>query len=249
MITEHLLSALKRALKDNNVSYRQAGNALGLSESSIKRLFAEQGFTLPRLETLCELANIDLAILIQRAESMRLQVDQLSTKQEQDIVDDPALLLLCVCVFNHCDFREILDKYQFTEPELTQLFVRLDRLNILELLPGNRYHLKVSPHFVWQPNGPIQRFFIQSFIGEYLASNLSDQSNHLHFVWGMLTPESARELNKKVHRLIDDYTQTAQQESTLAMADKLTSSMMILFREDWEPERFKALLGAGIPPS
>ena len=50
MMSEQLLKALKKHLKSKGISYQQVGEALGLSTSSVKRLFAERSFTLPHLE-------------------------------------------------------------------------------------------------------------------------------------------------------------------------------------------------------
>jgi hypothetical protein len=55
----------------------------------------------------------------------------------------------------------------------------------------------------------------------------------------MLSKQSAQELNLKIKRLIDEYLELAQQDARLPVNDKMTSSLMIQFREDWEPAQFK----------
>ncbi|MFO7603802.1 MAG: helix-turn-helix transcriptional regulator, partial [Gammaproteobacteria bacterium] len=76
MVTDQLLAALKRTLRSRGLSYKAAAESLGLSESSIKRLFADKSFTLPRLEKLCEFAGIELAELLHMAELASKQVDK-----------------------------------------------------------------------------------------------------------------------------------------------------------------------------
>ena len=240
MLSTHLLNALKRALRRKGITYQAAAKGLHLSESSIKRLFAERSFTLPRVEKLCELADIDLSTLVQQAEAEIQQTEQLTTAQEQEIVDDPRLLLVGVCLINRYTFDEILSKYDFDEAELTQVFVRLARLDIIEHLPGNRYRLRLAHNFSWQPGGPIQRFFLQSIVKEYLSEAPFTPEYHMHYVWGMLTRESAQELATRIQRLIDEYVRAAAGDAHLPMSEKLTSSLLVLFREDWEPGAFKA---------
>lgn len=239
MQTEHILSALKGVLRAKGISYKDAADSLDLSESSIKRLFAEKSFTMPRLEKLCEIAGTDLAELLQIVESERQNVSMLSVEQEQEIVNNPTLLLVGVCLVNQCSFEEILNKYNIEETELIQCFAIFDRFNVIEYLPGNRYRLKLSRKFHWNHNGPIQRFFIESILKEYLAVGMQG-NNHLHYVWGMLTKESTKELIPKIQRLVDEYVQLSGQEGKLPMNKKLTSSLFILFREDWEPNIFKS---------
>jgi transcriptional regulator with XRE-family HTH domain len=239
MDSERLLAALKSVLRSKGISYKTAGEALGVSESSIKRLFADQSFTLPRLTKLCELAGIDFAELVRLADAATTQTDELGFDVEKQIVSDPKLLLVGVCVLNHCSFDEVMEKYNFTEHELIQTFAKLDRLGVIEFLPANRYSLKLSRRFRWQANGPLQNFFLNTIIKDYVTDTEPGTSSHLHFNWGMLTRESAAELHRHIQRLIESYVQIAEHDARLPMQDKMTSSLLVLFQEDWEPNIFK----------
>ncbi|MGH8613001.1 MAG: hypothetical protein ACREYF_13520 [Gammaproteobacteria bacterium] len=48
-----LVRSLKKALKQNAMTYAMVGKGLGLSEASIKRMFAAKHFSLKRLEQIC----------------------------------------------------------------------------------------------------------------------------------------------------------------------------------------------------
>ncbi|MEE9344230.1 MAG: hypothetical protein V3U88_01345 [Methylococcales bacterium] len=238
-MTESLLTALKGVFKHKGITYKDAAIALNLSEISIKRIFSEHNTSLVRLEKLCEFAKTDFGELMQLAEQASLKIAHLTVEQEQELVRNKKLLLLGVCLINHWTFDDILSKYQFEETELIRLFAQMDRLKIIEYLPGNRYRLNIARDFYWQPNGPIHRYFAKSILDEYLSGKLPPSTNHFRFVWGMLSKQSAQELNQKIKRLIDDYLQIAQQDARIPVNDKMTSSLMIVFREDWEPDEFK----------
>lgn len=238
---EHLLTALKGLFQAQGITYKQAAEALDLSEVSIKRLFSEKNCSLSRLEKLCELAGTDIGGLVKLAESSRQQLTQLSLEQEQMLVSDTGLLLVAVCIINRWSFDEILSAYDFDIARLTGCFTKLDRLGVIDLLPGNRYRLKISRYFNWQPQGPIQQFFLQSILSSYLCSGIRDEGNHLRFVWGMLAKESIDELNRKIHRLLDEYMQIAGQDARIPVENKLSSSLLVMFREDWEPDTFLQL--------
>ncbi len=237
--TKNLLDALRSVFRSKGITYKDAANALELSEVSIKRIFSDKNCSLIRLEKLCELADTDFAELITIAESKQQRLTELSVQQEKMLVNDTRLLLVAVCIINHWTFEEIMSKYQFTVAQLTGLFTKLDKLKIIELLPGNRYHLKISRGFRWQACGPIQNFFVQSILQSYLQDGMADTENHFRFVWGMLAKESVNELNRKIHRLIDEYMKIAEQDVRIPVENKLTSSLLIMFREDWEPDTFK----------
>ena len=46
--TTAIIDVLKKLLKEQGVTYLQVAQALGLSEASVKRLFAERQFSLQR---------------------------------------------------------------------------------------------------------------------------------------------------------------------------------------------------------
>ena len=238
-MTDNLLTALKSVFKNKGITYKDAATALELSEISIKRIFSTKNVSLVRLEKLCEFANTDIGELIQLAEERHQKISTLTLEQERKLVSDKKLLLLGVCLINHWSFDEILSNYQFEEPELIGLFAQMDKLRIIEYLPGNRYRLNIARDFCWQPGGPIHIYFAKSILGDLLSGNLLSSKNHFRYVWGMLSKESAQELNRKIKRLIDEYLLIAQQDTRISVEDKMTSSLMVLFREDWEPDEFK----------
>jgi len=238
-MTENLLNALKTILHERGITYKKAGIALKLSEVSIKRLFSEKNCSLARLEKLCELANTDFTELSKIAELQHQQLTELSLQQEKMLVSDIRLLVIAVCLINHWSFDQILTKYQFDVTQLTGIFTKLDKFGVIDLLPGNRYRLKVSRRFNWLANGPIQKFFLESILQTYLQGGLAENGNHFRFEWGMLAKESVNELNRKIHRLLDEYMHIAKQDARIPVEDKLTSSLLIMFREDWEPDSFK----------
>lgn len=223
------------------LTYKQVGIHLGLSASSVKRLFADQSFTYQRLEQLSELVGMDMLQLLKTVDEQGSQLSKLSWQQEQQIVENPRLLLVGVCLINRCEFDEVLAKYQFEETELFQMFAAYDRFGVIDLLPGNRYRLKVSTNFSWQAGGPIQHFFAAEILGNYLANPVQSSGNLNRYLWGMLSESSAAELSRKIRHLIDDYLLLADKDKNQAMADKLTSSLLIVFKEDWEPDIFRKL--------
>ncbi len=239
--TESLIQALKLEFKRLNMTYKQIAEQMNLSETSIKRLFSNKNISLPRLESLCQIAHLDFAGLVKLAEQSRSYSDQLSLQQEQEIVSDIRLILVMVCLINHWQFNEILEKYAFKETELIRLFVKLDKLKVIDLLPNNHYKLNLSRNFSWQTSGPIQKFFLNAVMQKFLQPTPSEQGHHLKYIWGMLTPNSAAELNKRIQKLIEEFLTMAEYDKRTSVHDKMTSSLMVLFRENWEPDEFKKL--------
>src|SRR5690348_4562762 len=99
--TDLLVQALKQLLKSQNITYRDTAKALGLSEASIKRMFAENQFTLKRIDDICGIVGIEISDLLQKMQHMSKRITQLSLEQEKKIVSDRKLCLITICVINH----------------------------------------------------------------------------------------------------------------------------------------------------
>ena len=67
--SKRIVQALKGVLKERRVSYERVAGHLGLSLSSVKRLFSTGGFTLERLEAICDLADVDILELARRSQA------------------------------------------------------------------------------------------------------------------------------------------------------------------------------------
>lgn len=236
MNTDLLLGALKQRLKSAGLSYQDAARALDLSVSSIKRLFNERSFTLPRIEALCALAGTDIFQLSAEAQALCPKSDRLSKEQEAQLISSPLLLLVSICVINRWRFSEILEQYNIEKAQLTRAFTTLDALGIIEYLPGDRYRLVVSRQIKWQPDGPIQKYFMANLMEDFLSEQFKEQQDHLYCNWAMLRQESAKEFNTKIKRLIAEYLELSKEDTKYSACDKLSSSLLICFRENWKPK-------------
>ena len=163
--TREIINTLKKALKAQGKTYADVAVAIGLTEASVKRLFAQQSFSLARLDQVCQLLDIEVSDLIQLMNEQRQSSQQLTVEQEKELIGNMKLLIVAVSVLNRWTMDDILSWYTISEHECVRHLAKLDRLKIIELLPGNRIKLLVAPNFSWLENGPIQ-FFFQKKIGQ-----------------------------------------------------------------------------------
>jgi transcriptional regulator with XRE-family HTH domain len=197
MATRALLVAeLKRALRERGITYQAVAGALSLSLATIKRRFARGDFSLERFEEICELAGVGLRELLERAEEHSAPTRQLTLIQEREIVADPRLFLVTWLVLNRTPFEEIARGYRFTERELLRYFIRLDRLRVIELQPGNRARLLVSRRFSWRAGGPVQRYLHQRLLREFLASAFTGAQEEFVFHGATVSREVLAQLKR-----------------------------------------------------
>jgi transcriptional regulator with XRE-family HTH domain len=237
---DQLLTTLKRQLKARGMTYRDLAGELDLSEASVKRLFASGSFTLERLLQISHLLGFTLAELSQEAAASSQRLHTLSEAQERELVSDDRLLLVAVCVLNQWSLADILSVYRLSEAEAIRCLVRLDRLRLIELLPGNRVRLNVARDFDWLPDGPIHRFFLRQGLGEFLASDFAGADQALGFAHGMLTEPALAQLQAEVRRLRQRFAELHEESLSAPRARRRGCGLLLALRE-WELGAFTAL--------
>ena len=156
-MTAGLVEALKKLLKTRGITYRDLARALDLSEPSIKRLFSERTFTLQRLEQVCGALDIDFFEIAKLARGATVSVDEMTVEQEKALASDSKLLGVFYLLFNDWQPADILERYVLTKAETLKLVLRLERLGLVELLPGDKVKLTVPKTLRLRRDGPIRR--------------------------------------------------------------------------------------------
>ena len=235
--TKSLLRALKTQLKAHGKTYTDVANYLDLSQASVKRLFSDGNISLPRLESICNLIDLPLADLVLSMTIEDKKIDSLSLLQEQEIADDLLLLLTTVCVINGFTFNDLIQEYSLTELECIQKLAKLDKLNIIELLPGNRFKLKIGRNFSWLPDGPIQRFFLKRVQEEFFNSHFKQPTEKLVVINGLLSLGSNADIQKKMRKLSSDFSACRNEDASLKMNQKHGTTLVIALRK-WDSSLF-----------
>lgn len=238
--TGQLVDVLKKELKAQGKTYQDVADILELSEASVKRLFSDRNFTLDRLEKISHLLNLQMSDLFLKLKQQQQQLSRLSREQEKEIAGDLLLLLVSVSVISGMRFEEILSSYQISEAECIQKLAHLDRLKLIELLPGNRVKLLVAPNFNWLPNGPIQQFFQEKVEQDFFNSRFDKANEKLLVSNALLTDSSNALLQQKMQALVADFNQMMQEDST-APAEKKHGTTMVLAIRQWQYSLFRQL--------
>lgn len=235
-----IIATVKRQLKLQGLTYRDVAAALDLSEPSVKRLFASEGFTLERLVDICSLLGFTLAEIAQEAQDGQRHVRTLSPEQESELVSDARLLLVAVCALNHWRLADMLAAYRLGEAECLRHLLRLDRLGLITLLPGNRIRLNVARDFDWLPDGPIRRFFREQGMPEFVQGGFDGPGESLDFAHGMLTESARARLQDELRQLRARFAQLHEESLAAPLAQRRGSGLLLALRE-WEPAAFAAL--------
>lgn len=238
--TRPLIDTLKQELRKQHLTYKDVSVALDLSETSVKRLFSDAAFSIQRLEKVCELLQMDISDLVHQMERNIELTSELTREQEQELVSDVKLLLVALLLMNKLRFEDILAIYDITEPEGIRLLARLDRMKIIDLLPGNRVKLMISPNFQWIAGGPIQRFFETRVQLEFLNSSFNGPGQLRVFVSGMISRDANAEIIRKMQHLAKEMSDLNAAAENLPLEERFGTSLMMAIRP-WEVNVFSEL--------
>jgi len=226
-----LIETLKHALKSHGKTYVDVAAHLNLSEGSVKRLFAEGNFSLVRFEQVCQMINLQFSDLVQLMHEEFSRLLKLSRQQEKTIVSDRVLLLVTVCVLNRWTIADILKVYKIEKTDVIHHLATLDKMKLVELLPGDRIKVLVSPNFDWIENGPIQQFFQEKVSEDIFNSRFDRQTEKLIVANAMLTRKSNAVLQKKLDKLLLELNQLNSEDAGLAVSGKKGTTLVMAVRE------------------
>jgi transcriptional regulator with XRE-family HTH domain len=200
-----LVTELKRYLKSHGITYAALGKQLDLSESSVKRLFARQSFSLQRLEQILNLLGLEIADLVTLLNERREFLTELTPEQEDALLADPKQLLMTYLLINGWPLAEITSTFAIDEADAERVLIRLHRARIIELLPFNRVKLLTARNFTWRKNGPVQAFFAREVQREFLDSSFAGPGEQLRFVAGLLSRASRAHQQQTIDRVAREF--------------------------------------------
>ena len=235
-----LVHELKSQLKLRGVTYRDLAHELELSESAIKQMFSSGNTTLARLDRICEILSMDLGDLLQASDSAARQLQRLTLDQEAELISDPKLLLTAYCLVNHWTFTDILNRYQLTEVEGIRYLARLDRMKLIELLPGNRVKPLIATNFTWQPDGPIERFFRKEVQGPFFNTDFAGDDSLRLVKNGDISAVARQQILERLHAIGQLFDDTVREERKLPLNQRQGTTMVLAIRH-WIFEAFESM--------
>ena len=237
---EQVITVLRAQLRAASITYKALAERIGMSESSVKRMFGQKDMALSRLAQICKAAGIPMEDVLRRAADAQPHADTLTPAQEKSLMANPRLLLVATCCLGHWTLDQVIETYNMSEPECIVLMAELDRLGLIELKPGNRYSLRVSNAFHWIADGPVQQYVREHVVGDYFGGRFDGPGETLMCLPARLSQASANELLQKIQQLAGELARLHQGDRRLDTDERDGFTLLLGFRS-WEFAAFTAL--------
>jgi transcriptional regulator with XRE-family HTH domain len=224
--TQDLVNALKSELRAAGVTYADLADALGMSESSVKRVFAKADMPLSRIDEMLRVLKMDFAELARKVADAQPLSRQLTVEQESAVVADRRLLLLAICCLSQWSFEAMTKEYAFSDAECIKYLAQLDR-------------------FRWLPHGPVMTYFREHVAADYLSGGFDGEGELIMLVHGEITPSLAASLVERLRRVGQDFAQAHLAEQRLP-DDERTPYTLLVGMRTWLFAAFRDL--KRVPP-
>ena len=238
--TADLVSVLKKELKTARMTYADLALALGMAESSVKRMLAKGDMPLSRIDAICRALKLDFADLARKVADDQPLLAQLTEAQEKAVVADKKLLLAAICVLSQWTLEQITARYRLTEAECIAYLAQLDRIGIIELKPQSRYRLKLAKTFRWRPHGAVMDYFRDNALLDYFSGGFNGAGEGLLLVHGSISRGLAPSFMERMQRVAQDFAQQHQADQKLPEKDREGYTLLLAMRS-WEFGAFAAL--------
>jgi len=232
-LKSRIVEALKACLRARGMTYGALAAKLGVSEPTVKRMFSRGAFTLERIERILEAIELDLQELARLAREGSGAPAELTQEQEQALARDERLFSVFWLVQNEWSFAGILEAFAISRAELTAAYARLDRLRLIRWGPRERARLLVRRDFRWRDGGPVKKTYGPRVMSEFLAARFKQPLEFLRFESRVMSPESAAVLKRRLERLVLEFNELAEVDSSLPSGRRVGVALLAACRP-WE---------------
>ncbi len=237
-----IFDSLKGVLKARGWTYSDLATGLDLSEPTIKRLFADGDCKLGRLLEICDLLDVTLTDLTERAKRSTDVGLELSEATEAELAANPWLFDLYVLLQSGETPEHIAEYLNIPAHQLHQDLHKLHCLGLAVMRDDGRFSVLTDQPLQLRRHGPLHSRVRE--INLQFVANIYDEPNAdgqlFRTISRRMLPDTARILQQEVTDLAERIDKLARQDRLISSVDALTSWK---FTAAFGSVNFSAILG------
>lgn len=230
--TQQLINATKKVLKHRGMTYQDLAFKLGLSHSNVRRMFSKGALTLERLEEICEILDISFFELSKLATLPHRNTTIFTLKQELALSKDQKLFSYFYLLASGLSPKAIASRHLFNQDEEMVLLIELDKLELIDLYPGNKVKCHFKTDVKWIKGGPLENKYRLQARKEFWQSNFDGKNEKIYSLFGRFSQSGIEIVKKKVERLLKEIEGLSEEES-LYKQEELQDMFFIFAFRPW----------------
>lgn len=204
---------LKQALKQRQITYRELGKGIGLSESGVKKIFSARDGSFQRLVQICRYAGLSLIEVVEDNRTLNVRF---SEQQQREFNKDPLLFqFYWLLVYERLPLPALQSELRLSKAGSFRFARKLDILGLIKLLPGDRMRLPSVKAVRWTGDGEFLRALYRNW-SRSLVDKLARpevQNDELFLLrYLQMTPKTFKEFIAAQRALEEEFVRRSIQE-------------------------------------
>ncbi|MBK9321946.1 MAG: helix-turn-helix domain-containing protein [Bdellovibrionaceae bacterium] len=173
-----LMRELKDLIKQQGYNYKNLSKELGMSESGFKKLINSDDCSLQKIEKITNIIGIRLMDLFSAIEEQHLKEKKFTPQQEEFFTSKrEAFLLYWLLVYERRELLEAQDLLQLDTKKCNSLLRKMDSLNLLKVLAGDKLRLPQPQGIKWTSQSQFVFDLYKKWGQDLLTSNLQNMTS------------------------------------------------------------------------
>ena len=105
-------------------------------------------------------------------------------------------------------------------------------IGIIELMPGNRARPLTARNFRWLTDGPMERHFRTTLLGDYFADPFDGEQDRLLLLSGSLSPDGVGLMKQRLEEVAREFDGLLARDATLPVEQRVGVSL-VLAQKPW----------------
>lgn len=210
-----MLGALRRALRAAGWTQAKLAEELQVGSATIKRWLHGRGLSFNTLAQLCRLADTTLGELADSSRTAEQEKDQLTLAQEEALTQDKDLSTIFFLIVNGWPPSEATEGFHIPPDTVERHVAKLERLALVDRLPGGRVRSRISPAHAWQ-RVPMRRHFERHLKQLFVTIDYSDPETIFGAETIKLSPLGAARVRESIERFRAELRAIAQDDRRTA---------------------------------
>lgn len=241
-----IFEILKSVLRARRMTYAELGKQLDTSEPTIKRLFASRDCKISRLSEICAILDLSLDDVVAQASRVEITPRSLGDRIEAQLADDLPAFHLYLLLTDGVGIDRIMDHCGLTPDDVFRIGCRLERMELVRVLPHGRLKLADEGPMKLRRDGPLHGALLKinlEFLQRVFARPDSDDAGFITQS-RRISQATARHMMTELHRLSRQLSDMARQDQLTVQGHDLQTYKMTLA---WAPVALEHLVKVDAP--
>jgi len=228
-----MMEMLRELFRQHGLRFADIAEKLGVTERTVTRWFSADSIETAILQRLCELLGIDFFTLCELAAKRRdNRPNHHTLKQEQALAASPLLTYLFVQICKGWTAQDFKDDIGIPEAVLVDHLLQLDKVGLIDLLPGNEIRLNTARDMRLIPNGPYARNLNRWLAGTFKNPNVDEPNAAWVCDFMKLTPGSRERIERKFRALMQEANDLSDDDRRANAAGREWYGLVLVVRPE-----------------